>query len=85
MSMGANAATKLLRVVDNVERILAIELLNAAQAMEFRRPAKSSPAIESILASYRRQVKFFGEDRIMFKEIDKTLEFIRNIKPGEWL
>jgi len=85
VSMGANAATKLLRVVDNVERILAIELLNAAQAMEFRRPAKSSPAIESILASYRRQVKFFGEDRIMFKEIDKTLEFIRNIKPGEWL
>lgn len=85
VSMGANSATKLLRVVDNVERILAIELLNAAQAMEFRRPAKSSPVIESLLAGYRRQVQFVGEDRIMYREINSTLEFIRNLKPEAWL
>jgi histidine ammonia-lyase len=77
VSMGANAATKLLRVVDNLERILAIELFNAAQALEFRRPAKSSPYIEEFIASYRSVVGFIEQDRIMYKEMDKTIEFLR--------
>ncbi len=80
VSMGANAATKLLRVVDNLERILAIELFNAAQALEFRRPAKSSPYIEEFIASYRSVVGFIEQDRIMYKEMDKTVEFLRQGK-----
>jgi len=80
VSMGANAATKLLRVVDNLERILAIELFNAAQALEFRRPAKSSPYIEEFIASYRTVVGFIEQDRIMYKEMDKTVEFLRQGK-----
>ncbi|BDX37903.1 histidine ammonia-lyase [Tenuifilaceae bacterium CYCD] len=80
VSMGANAATKLLRVIDNVERILAIELFNAAQALEFRRPAKSSPYIEEFIADYRQIVPFIELDKIMYKEIDKTVEFIRQGK-----
>lgn len=80
VSMGANAATKLLRVVDNVERILAIELFNGAQALEFRRPAKSSPYIEEFIADYRQIVPFIELDKIMYKEIDKTVEFIRQGK-----
>ena len=78
VSMGANAATKLLRVVDNVERILAIELFDAAQALGFRRPAKTSPYLEEFLAAYRKQVSFINEDKIMYREIEKTLDFLRN-------
>lgn len=77
VSMGANAATKLLRVVDNTERILAIELLNAAQALEFRRPARTSPYLEALIARYRSAVPFISEDTIMYKEIEKSVEFIR--------
>jgi len=78
--MGANAATKLLRVVDNVERILAIELLNAAQALEFRRPARTSPKLEKVMADYRKQVGFVEEDVVMYKEMEKSLEFIKSIR-----
>lgn len=77
VSMGANAATKLIRVIDNLERILAIELFNAAQALEFRRPAKSSPYIEEFIASYRSVVGFIEQDKIMYQEMDKTLQFLR--------
>jgi histidine ammonia-lyase len=80
VSMGANSATKFLKVVDNVERILSIELLNAAQALEFRRPAKTSPFLENILSSYRKKVKFINEDVVMYKEMDKSLDFVRNEK-----
>lgn len=78
VSMGANAATKFLRVVDNVERILAVELLNAAQAIEFRRPAKTSPKLEAFIALYRKQVKFIEQDVVMYKEMDLSLDFIKN-------
>lgn len=77
VSMGANAATKLVRVVLNTERVLAIELLNSAQALEFRRPLKSSPAIEKIFADYRKEVPFVDEDRYMHPLIEKSIEFIR--------
>ena len=56
VSMGSNAATKALRIVDNLERILAIELMNASQAIEFRRPLRSSEFLESFLKSYREEV-----------------------------
>lgn len=77
VSMGANAATKLVRVIDNVEKILAIELLNAAQALEFRRPLKSSPTIEKLLKDFRQNVKFVENDRLMHTNIKKSIEFIQ--------
>lgn len=80
VSMGANAATKAYKVVENLERILAIELFNAAQAMDFRRPNKSSQIIEYILAQYRSKVPFIQEDKIMHNEIEKTIIFLREVK-----
>ncbi len=76
VSMGANAATKLLRVVDNTRRVLAIELMNAAQALEFRRPAHSSPAIEALFADYRDEVPFVDVDTVMYPLIDKSIKFL---------
>lgn len=78
VSMGANAATKLYQVVMNTERVLAIELFNAAQALEFRRPLKSSPFIESIYAAYRQVVPFILNDEYMSPHIAQSVEFIRN-------
>jgi histidine ammonia-lyase len=77
VSMGANAATKLVRVVENTERVLAIEFFNAAQALEFRRPLRSSWAIEKIFAGYRKVVPFIDDDRYMHPLIEKSIEFIR--------
>lgn len=77
VSMGANAATKLYQVVLNTERVLAIELFNAAQALEFRRPLKSSPAIEAIYADYRKVVPFIENDEFMSPHIAQSVEFLR--------
>ena len=78
VSMGANAATKCLQVVNNTQRILAIELFNAAQALEFRRPEKSSPVLENIVSEFRKEVSFVSVDRIMFTEIEKSVQFLRS-------
>ena len=78
VSMGANSATKLVRIIDNVEAVLAIELFNAAQALDFRRPAKSSPLIERIHADYRKTVPFLEEDDYMHPHIIRSIEFIRD-------
>ncbi|MEJ8802687.1 histidine ammonia-lyase [Pontibacter sp. H249] len=77
VSMGANAATKLYQVVHNLERILAIELLNAAQAVEFRRPEKTSPILEQLVQDYRVAVPFVDTDRILHNDIIKTIDFMR--------
>ena len=71
VSMGANAATKCLRIMENLERILAIELMNASQAIEYRRPLQSSDFIEMFLKSYREEVPFVEEDRILHYDIQK--------------
>ena len=76
--MGSNSATKLVRVVDNVETVLAIELFNAAQALEFRRPLKSSPKLEHIFQDYRKEVPFVNTDMYMHPLIMKSVAFIRN-------
>jgi histidine ammonia-lyase len=76
VSMGANAATKALKVVLNTEKILAIELYNAAQAMEFRRPLKTSPFLEGFIKEYRKQVKFVKHDVLMYEGINKTIDFL---------
>lgn len=79
VSMGANAATKLLRVVENVDRVFAIELMNAAQALEFRRPLKSSAKIEKVISEYRKVVSRNTEDRYLSADIQASLQFIRSI------
>ena len=77
VSMGANAAIKLYKVVFNTERVLAIELFNAAQALEFRRPLKSSPAIEQLHADFRKVVPFILDDDVMYPHIEAAIQFIR--------
>ncbi|GAA0758707.1 histidine ammonia-lyase [Psychroflexus lacisalsi] len=78
VSMGANAVTKLNRIVDNLERILAIELFNASQAMYFRLPLTSSTVVESILKAFRKKVPIVKEDRIMSSEITKAIIFLKH-------
>jgi histidine ammonia-lyase len=77
VSMGANAAIKLYKVILNTERVLAIELFNAAQALDFRLPLKSSPAIAKLHEEYRRVVPFILDDELMYPHIEKTIEFLR--------
>ena len=78
VSMGANAATKCLKVMENLERILAIELMNASQAIEFRRPLQSSTFIEMFVKSYREEVPFVKEDRILHYDIVKSVDFLNS-------
>jgi histidine ammonia-lyase len=80
VSMGANAATKAYQVLLNLERILAIELYNAAQALEFRRPAQTSPYLEKILQEYRESVSFVENDKVMYRDIDLSVKFLRDVK-----
>ncbi len=79
VSMAANAATKAYQVVKNVESILAIEFMTAAQAMEFRRPLRSSPILENILENYRKEVPALEEDRMLYKDINTTRAFMRKL------
>jgi histidine ammonia-lyase len=76
--MGANAATKCLRVINNVEKVLAIELLSAAQAIEYRRPMKSSPILEEIIAIFREKISFNVADRFLHDDMLKAVEFMRS-------
>ena len=80
VSMGANAATKCLRVINNVEKILAIELLSAAQALDFRRPLKTSPVLEELYSSFRQQVSFNEEDRVLHDDMIKAIAFVREFR-----
>jgi histidine ammonia-lyase len=81
VSMGANAATKCLRVVENVERILAIELITATQALELRRPLKSSPKIEALLGNFRKVVSFNDADRLLANDIKSAVQFMDGAQP----
>ena len=77
VSMGANAAIKFYKVILNVERVLAIELFNAAQALDFRKPLKSSPKIMEIYDEYRKTVPFIEDDKLMYPYIQRSIEFLR--------
>jgi len=79
VSMAANAATKAYRVVHNLERLLAIEFMVTVQALEFRRPAKSSPQIEEIVEKYRKVVTALEDDRYLQPDIQLTIRFLRGI------
>jgi histidine ammonia-lyase len=77
LSTGATAATEARRVVENVEQILGIELLAAAQALDFRRPARSSPALEAVVAAFREVVTFVPHDRVLAPDLHRAARFVR--------
>jgi histidine ammonia-lyase len=79
VSMGANGATKLYKIVENLERVLAIELMNAAQAIEFREE-KTSPFLQMILDAYRQEVSFVDVDRYLHTDIVNSVSFLQNLQ-----
>ncbi|WP_303311201.1 histidine ammonia-lyase [Hymenobacter sp. BT730] len=81
VSMGANAATKGLRVIQNTEQVLGIELLNAAQALAFRRPARTSLQLEQLVEAFRQRVPFNGHDRVLYPDLHAAAAFVRTY---EW-
>ena len=83
VSMGANAATKCLRVFKNLEQIISIELLTAAQALDFRRPKKSSPIVESFIHDFRKRVPFLEKDRELHVDMVKSREFLGERRLGD--
>lgn len=76
VSMGANAATKLHKIISNLKYIAGIELMNAAQGLDFRRPLKSSPIIEDLIGAYRMVVPFVDDDVVMKDYIEATMSFL---------
>lgn len=83
VSMGANGATKCKQVVDNLERILAIELFNASQALSFREPLKTSEFLTSFVNSFRSEVPLVEKDRILHNDIEKAILFLNTINIDE--
>lgn len=79
--MGANATIKLYKVILNTERVLAIELFNAAQALDFRLPLRSSPALVRLHDEYRKVVPFILNDELMYPHIERSVTFLRNHSP----
>jgi histidine ammonia-lyase len=77
VSMGANAATKAYKVVNNIYSILAVELITAAQALYFRRPLKTSPYLESFVDTFRQQVSFIETDRLLHDDLVKAENFLK--------
>jgi histidine ammonia-lyase len=80
VSMGANAATKAYKVVNNLYTLLAIELITASQAMEFRRPLKTSSYLERLLKEFRLEVAFIKDDRVLHDDIVKATDFLKKVK-----
>ena len=76
VSMGANAATKLHKIIDNLKYIAGIELMNAAQGLDFRRPLKSSSYIETVIEAYRKEVPTVEDDVVMKDYIESTMSFL---------
>ena len=77
VSMGANAAVKTYKIVYNIEKVLAIEMMTAMQALDFRKPLKSSPVIERIKTAYRQVVPFLDRDRVLYDDIQNTVDYMR--------
>ncbi|HRO41992.1 MAG TPA: histidine ammonia-lyase [Flavipsychrobacter sp.] len=84
VSMGANAATKLHKLILNVQRVLAIELLTAAQALDLRRPDKSSAILEKVFQELRDEISFMETDRVLHTDLVKAENFL-NIDPAKWI
>ncbi|MBT1700844.1 histidine ammonia-lyase [Fulvivirgaceae bacterium PWU4] len=82
VSMGANAATKAYRLVNNLYSILAIELITAAQALTFRRPLKTSARLEKLVDTFRQSVPFIEDDRILHEDIIRAEKFLKDLDLG---
>lgn len=80
VSMGANAATKCFEIIENLSRILAIELMNASQALEFRRPLQSSAFIESFIKLFQSEIPIVTNDRILHYDIEKAIDFLESFE-----
>jgi histidine ammonia-lyase len=78
VSMGANAALKGHKILDNVESVLGILLLASAQALEFRRPSKTSLSLEKLMVDFRKVVSFRNSDLPFKPDLDAALKFVRN-------
>lgn len=85
VSMGANSATKLLKVVENVNSVLAIELFNASQAIHFREPAKTSEVLQELLNDFRKEVPVLAEDATMAPFIAKAKDFLKKFETEGYL
>jgi histidine ammonia-lyase len=79
VSMGANAATKAYRILENLKQLLAIELLVSSQALEYRKPSTSSEYINEIMQKIRKEIPFLTKDVEMYKLIKTALSFINNL------
>ncbi|MBU2940141.1 histidine ammonia-lyase [Lacinutrix sp. C3R15] len=79
VSMGANAATQAYRLIKNVDRVIAIELMNASQAIAFRNPLKTSPFLESFLELYRKEVSYVKKDRVLHDDIEASIAFLNDV------
>lgn len=84
VSMGANAATKAYSITKNLYQILAIELMTAIQALDFRKPLVSSDAIERLREDYRKEIPFVEQDTVMHPFFIKSIEFIEQHKPSDY-
>jgi hypothetical protein len=80
VSMGANAATKFLKIIDNCFTIQGIEILTALQAIEFRRPLKSSSKNEELITEFRKEISFTEKDEFMQPKIQKAREFVLKLQ-----
>ncbi len=80
VSMGANSATKLLRVVANVERVLSVELFAASQALYLREPLKTSAELQKFVSEFRKEVPIVENDIVMYEMMHKAEEFVRKTK-----
>jgi histidine ammonia-lyase len=78
VSMGLHAARKACEIVKNLENVLAIELLCACQALEFKSPLKPATASRQVLKQVRRSIPSWSEDRFMHKDIVASCQFIRS-------
>lgn len=83
VSMGANAAVKVLKIISNIETILAIELFNASQSLHFREPSKSSPFIMKVINNYRKVVPVIKEDEVMAVHIHNSKKFLKEFSMEE--
>jgi histidine ammonia-lyase len=75
--MGANAATKLFRVIENCYSIMGIELMNSAQALHFRKPNKTATQLEKLLSKYRADVPFVENDTYLHPLMKKSVNFVK--------
>jgi histidine ammonia-lyase len=80
VSMATHAARRLLRMVDNAAGVVGIELLAAAQGIDFHRPARSSPALESVHAEIREEVPFYAADRYFAPDLEAAAGWVKSAR-----